>query len=190
MNLLENYEKFLEEFNIEIEEIFEKQKEFIKCKKGCSLCCRQGDYPFSQLEFTYLMDGYIKLPAQIKVIVQNNIKNLLEEKKNFSGERFEHKCPFLINDECCVYKYRGIICRTFGVCYYDDIKDCVRLPGCVHYGLNFANVYDENTKTLDMEDVYPKNLRIDKVLESPTAKKYEFNHGQIRPILDWFGAQY
>ena len=31
------------------------------------------------------------------------------------------------------------------------------------------------------------NLRIDKVLESQTAQKYGFDHGEIRPMLEWFG---
>lgn len=190
MSLLENYEKFLKEFDKQLAKYFEQQKQYIKCKKGCSICCSQGEYPFSQLEFTYLTSGFIKLPNNIKSEVQKNIKNLIAEKKNYKGERFEHKCPFLINDECCVYQYRGIICRTFGLCYYDDEKDYVRLPGCVHTGLNFSEIYDENTQTLNMETVTGVNLRTDKVLESPQAKKYGLEHGQIRPILDWFGKEY
>lgn len=190
MLLLENYEKFLLEFDKLLEKYFEQQKKYIKCKKGCSICCSQGDYPFSQLEFTYLTNGFINLPSEIKIIVQKNIQTLLEEKKNFQGERFEHKCPFLINDECCVYKYRGIICRTFGLCYYDDEKDYVRLPGCVHDGLNFSQIYDEKTKTLKIDTVTGINLRTDKVLESETARKYGLEHGEIRPILDWFGTKY
>jgi hypothetical protein len=187
LSLLDNYEKFLEEFDNLLEKMFEQQKQYIKCKKGCSICCEQGDYPFSQLEFTYLTEGFIKLPNETKIIVQKNILELLQQKKVYTGERFEHKCPFLINGECCVYKYRGIICRTFGLCYYDDTKDYVRLPGCVHNGLNYAEVYDEKTQTLGIETVSGMNLRIDKVLESQTAQKYGFDHGEIRPMLELFG---
>lgn len=183
--LLENYEKFLKEFDKYLEKLFGSQKEYIKCKKGCSICCSQGDYPFSQLEFTYLTEGFIKLPSEKKQIVQKNIQYLLEQKKHFKGERFEHKCPFLINDECCVYKYRGIICRTFGLCYYDDIKDYVRLPGCVNNGLNYYEVYDKKTKTLNLETVPAVNLRIDKVLTTQEAINYKLDYGEIRPMLDW-----
>ena len=187
MSLLNDYESFLKEFDELLDVMFEQQKQYIKCKKGCSICCEQGDYPFSQLEFTYLTEGFIKLPNETKITVQNNIKNLLEEKEKNIGERFEHRCPFLINNECCVYKYRGIICRTFGLCYYDDTKDYVRLPGCVHNGLNYAEVYDEKTKTLCIETVSGLNLRIDKVLSGTLAQKYGFDYGEIRPMLGWFG---
>lgn len=181
----ENYEKFLEEFDKILKPLFERHKNYIKCKKGCSVCCSKGDYPFSQLEFSYLTDGYIKLSPQKKIIVQNNIKNLLKEKNKFTGERFEHICPFLIDNECSVYKYRGIICRTFGLCYYDEEKKYVRLPGCVHNGLNYSEIFDEKTNTLNLEEVPAVNLRIDKVLESKEAIKYKLDHGEIRPLLEW-----
>jgi len=183
--LLENYEKFLNDFDKILTTLFERQKEYIMCKKGCSICCEKGDYPFSQLEFSYLTKGFISLPNDKKIVVQNNIKNLSEEKRKYKGERFEHKCPFLIEKECSVYKYRGIICRTFGICYYDSEKDYVRLPGCVNNGLNYSKVYDEKTKILSIEDVPAINLRIDKVLESKEAKKYNLDHGEIRSMLSW-----
>lgn len=183
--MLNNYEKFLEEIDLKIGQLFENHKQYIKCKKGCSLCCKQGEFPYSQLEFTYLTQGYLSLSNDKKIIIQNNIKNLLEQRKNFNGERFEHDCPFLINDECSVYKYRGIICRTFGICYYDDIKKYVRLPGCVHYGLNYSEYYDKESKTLDIVDIPKSNLRIDVILNSKDAKKYGLESGEIRPMIDW-----
>ena len=30
------------------------------------------------------------------------------------------------------------------------------------------------------------NLRIDRVLESELAQKYNLEHGEIRPMVDWF----
>ena len=98
--MLNNYEKFLEEFDLIIKELFDNHKQYIKCQKGCSLCCTGGEFPYSQLEFTYLTKGFINLPNDKKQIVQNNIKNLLKEKSENTGERFEHTCPFLINNEC------------------------------------------------------------------------------------------
>lgn len=183
--MLENYEKFLERFDKHLEKLFEGQKENIYCKKGCSLCCSQGDYPFSQLEFLYLTRGYLSLPANVRSVVQQKIQKLLKEKEEFKGERFEHVCPFLINDECCVYKYRGIICRTFGLCYYDEEKDYVRLPGCVDYGLNYSKVYNKDEKILTLDNVPAVNLRTDKVLSNKEAQIFGIEAGEIRPMLDW-----
>lgn len=188
--MIGNYEKFLNELDKKLEDFFDKQKDYICCKKGCAICCSKGDYPYSQLEFTYLTQGFINLPNDLKLIIQKNIQKLLEEKQSYKGERFEHKCPFLINDECSVYKYRGIICRTFGLCYYDDVKDYVRLPGCVYDGLNYSNVFDKNSNTLNIDKIIKLNLRTDKILQSKDAKKYNLEMGEIRPILDWFGKKY
>lgn len=188
--MLKRYEKFLKDFDEIVKSIFEDQKRYIKCKKGCSICCKQGDYPFSQIEFSYLTQGYINLPANQKIIVQQNIRNLLKDKEEYKGEkRFEHKCPFLINDECIVYDYRGIICRTFGLCYYDDIKGYVRLPGCVHNGLNYSEFYNEKERTLNIQNVPKINLRIDRILNSELANTYNLECGEIRPMLDWLGGK-
>lgn len=184
--MYENYKSFLEEFDKKLEKLFENQKNYIYCKKGCSLCCEKGDYPFSQLEFGYLTQGYLSLPEKTKIIVQQNINSLNKDKKEFKGGRFEHICPFLINNKCCVYKYRGIICRTFGICYYDDKKNYIKLPGCVNYGLNYSKQYNKKTKELNIEDIPQINLRIDSVLNSELAKKYNINCGEIRSMLDWF----
>ena len=183
--MLSRYEKFLKDFDEIVASIFENQKRYIKCKKGCSKCCSVGEYPFSQIEFAYLTQGYIKLPANRKILVQQNIRNLLMDKKEFKGGRFEHKCPFLINDECSVYDYRGIVCRTFGLCYYDDIKGYVRLPECVHDGLNYAEFYNKKEHTLNIQNVPKINLRIDRLLSSELAHRYELESGEIRPILEW-----
>lgn len=187
--MFKNYESFIHEFDIVQSLIFESQKKYIKCKKGCTNCCSKGDYPFSQIEFGYLTQGFIKLCDNKKQIVQNNIKELLLQKSHFKGERFEHKCPFLIDEECCVYKYRGIICRTFGVCYYDDKEGYVRLPDCVFDGLNYSEFFEKETNILNIKDVPMVNLRIDRVLNSELAKKYNIESGEIRPMLDWISGQ-
>lgn len=183
--MINRYKNFLKDFDLILQTLFENQKKYIKCQKGCSKCCRKGDYPFSQLEFAYLTQGFINLPPNQKILVQQNIRTIIMDKKEFTGERFEHACPFLINDECSVYEYRGIICRTFGLCYYDDKNGYVRLPDCVNDGLNYSEYYDKISKTLKISDVTKVNLRIDRVLESELAEKYYLEHGEIRPISDW-----
>lgn len=183
--MLKRYKDFLKDFDELLKTLFFNQEKYIKCKKGCSKCCEKGDYPYSQLEFAYLTQGYINLPENKRILVQQNIRNLTYDKKEFKGERFEHVCPFLINGECCVYEYRGIICRTFGLCYYDDKQGYVRLPDCVHQGLNYSEYYDEESQTLNIKDVPKVNLRIDRVLKSQLAEDYELEPGEIRPMLDW-----
>ena len=97
--MLENYKNFLNDFDELLKFISQNQKKYIKCNKGCSKCCQKGDYPFSQLEFTYLTEGFINLPQNTKILVQQNIRNLLLDKKESKEEIFEHQCPFLINNE-------------------------------------------------------------------------------------------
>lgn len=183
--MLKRYELFLKDFDEILHLLYEQQRDFIKCKKGCYLCCAKGDYPFSQLEFAYLTKGFIELAQNQKILVQQNINKLLADKKEYKGDRFEHQCPFLINGECCVYKYRGLVCRTFGLAYYDDQKGYVRLPDCVNNGLNYSEFYDPKTNILNFENVLKVNLRIDRIFQSELAQKYNLDCGEIRPMLDW-----
>lgn len=185
-----SFKLFLNDFDNILNFLFEQQKEYIFCKKGCSMCCQKGNYPFSRIEFWYITQGYINLDDNIKKIVQQNIKDLRQQRKNKKEDIiFEHKCPFLINNECCIYEYRGIICRTFGLCYYDDKNGYVRIPDCAKYGLNYSEQYNNKTKELSIKNVPYVNLRIDRVLESELAKKHGIKCEQIRPLLDWFEQQ-
>lgn len=188
--MFKNYRKFINEFDEVLEALNVLQKKYIKCKKGCTYCCEKGEYPLSQIEFAYLTSGFIKLKPEKKIIVQNNIRQILEEKKLKKNERFEYKCPFLIDNKCCVYKYRGIVCRTFGICYYDDKEEYVRLPDCVFYGLNYSEFFDKENNILKIKDVPMVNLRIDSVLNSELAKKYDIYSGEIRPLIDWIDNEY
>ncbi len=187
--MLKRYEEFLAEFDSVLSCIRECQKQYIKCKKGCSACCQRGEYPFSWIEFMYLTQGYIGLDANTKVLVQQNIQNILEDEKEYTGKNFEYQCPFLINGECCVYKYRGLVCRTYGICYYDDISGYVKLPDCVHQGLNYSDFYFEKTKTLTIKDVPKVNFRLDRIFKSELFEKYELEYGAIRPMIEWFSGR-
>ncbi len=187
--MFKNYSEFLKDFDTILEVLFNNQKKYIKCKKGCANCCKKGDYPLSQIEFAYITDAFIKLPPEIKQIVQKNIRELFVKKSKCKEERFEHQCPFLINNECCVYENRGIICRTFGVCYYDDKEKYVRLPDCVYDGLNYSEFFDKKENILKIKDVPMVNLRIDSVLNSELAQKYNVLCGEIRPMLDWIYSE-
>ena len=46
-----NYKLFLDELMIMLDKLFIYQQEYLCCQNGCSLCCEDGMYPFSKMEF-------------------------------------------------------------------------------------------------------------------------------------------
>lgn len=182
--MLKRYEKFLEEFDKKLNNYFTAQQKYIKCKKGCTNCCEIGEYPFSRLEAEYIMSGYIKLPPKTQQSIKMNISKILQEKANNTSERFTYRCPFLIDSLCTAYKYRGLTCRTFGLAYLED--NIVKLPECANLGLNYSEIFNTKTKELNLENPIKESLRIDSILRSQLAEKYELECGEIRPLIDWF----
>lgn len=202
--MLKRYEKFLEELDRELQGYFLKEKEFIKCKKGCTDCCSVGEYPLSRLEAEYLMHGFVTLPREKKDIIRKNISELKIKKRNFNqvppspprhhepceahlnkGERFLYKCPFLVDNACAVYERRGIVCRTFGLAYLRS-DNTIKLPNCAAMGLNYAENFNKETGEIFLNDPIKKELTIDGFLRSPLAERFELECGEIRPLIDWF----
>ncbi len=177
--MLERYKKFLEKFDKRLDKYFENQCEYIKCKEGCSLCCEVGEYPFSRLEIEYLMQGIMQLPASVKSVIKENIKQL---KKN---QPKMYRCPFLIKSSCSVYPYRGIVCRTHGLAWFDEDEEKIKLPYCVNKGLNYAKVFDRETGEVFLPEPIKERLRIDSILRSKEAEEYEIECGEIRPLIKW-----
>ena len=152
------------ELELKLDSFFKSHAEHVCCKKGCSACCEVGDYPISELELNYIMEGFVKLDNQTKLEVQQNLKQI--EK----GDR----CPFLINSECSIYPYRPIICRVHGLAYL--CKDNVsKLPYCVNMGLNYSKVYKDGS--LEYQPVL-ENLDTSNLLKN-------FEYGKIRNLYDW-----
>ena len=87
--MLKRYKEFLEEFDEVLDCISAGQKQYIKCKKGCCHCCKKGEYPFSWIEFMYLTEGYIRLDANTKILVQQNIQNVIKTRSEYKGKNFE-----------------------------------------------------------------------------------------------------
>ena len=177
--MLSRYEKFLVEFDKILENYFERHRQYLCCKQGCSFCCEIGDYPFSRLEAEYLMKGFIELSPEIQKVIKQNIKNLVGDKKYVN-----YKCPFLVNKECSLYKYRGLVCRTHGLAYLDN--GIVKLPECANIGLNYSKVYDLKNQELIIKNPIEENLKINKIFQSPLAQKYDLECGEIRPLIKWF----
>lgn len=182
--MLKKYEKFLKEFDNEINGYFQEQQIYIKCRKGCTDCCTLGEYPFSRLEAEYLMQGFQSLSLENRNAVRENIKKIKADKKNFSGGRFMYKCPFLINGLCSMYSRRGLTCRLFGLAYLSDGK--ITLPECANSGLNYSDVFNKDTGMVYLENPVNKKLTIDTWLKTARALKYGLECGEIRPLIDWF----
>lgn len=159
-----NYTDFLVDLDKRLKKYFELHKEHICCSLGCSSCCETGDYPISAIELEYLMQGYIKLPDEVKIKIQQNLKNV--QKGGI--------CPFLIDKKCSVYPYRPIICRVHGLAYicHDDI---VKVPYCAQEGKNYTNVYNDGE--IEINPI-KENLDTSYLLK-------DFDYGEIRNMTDW-----
>ena len=175
--MLKKYERFLKDFDKKLKKYFSQQSEHICCKEGCSGCCEIGDYPFTQLEMMYLMEGFKNLPTEIKIQVKNN---LMAIKKNRFSTHLFYKCPFLINKKCSVYK--GLTCRTFGLAYLID-KKTVKVPECANEGLCYSKVYKDGEL---VTEPIKENLSLLKITNSQLAKSHKLEFGESRSLVDWF----
>ena len=163
-----NYEDFLVDLDKRLHQYFEYHKEHINCCLGCSSCCETGDYPLSQIELEYLMQGYAVIPDKDKIQVQDNIKNIVK-----GGA-----CPFLIDKRCSVYPYRPIICRVHGLAYicHDEV---VKVPYCANEGKNYNKVYNNGEITINP---IKENFDTAEVLKN-------FDFGEIKNLYDWINYQ-
>ena len=182
--MINRFHKYLEIMDYKLDEMFKKQAPFIKCKKGCAYCCKDGEYPISELEYINLMLYYSKLPSEIKGNINKKVKILLEKKREKMYE-----CPFLINNECSVYPARPIICRTFGLIYYlnDGRK---KIPFCVNIDLNYSEVFDKETSTIEKcapDGTEPIAFNINrKVLRSKEMEDtFDIYFGEDKSLIDW-----
>jgi len=192
-DLKKRYQIFLNLFEKELEKMFKNQAEFIKCKEGCSYCCERGEYPFSKLEFDYLLEGYKTLDEETKKQILLNIAVINEKKSMHKEGTFMYDCPFLINHRCSVYQNRGIICRTFGLlCEHNDGR--LTMPFCQEYGLNYAQIYDTEKKQLVVEkdgqplcQTEPQAYRIsrDNVQNLSMAKNLDLDWGESKTLIDY-----
>lgn len=175
--MLQKYDIFIKDFQKKIDGYFEENSEYIYCHQGCSACCEVGEYPFSWIEMGYLMDAFVKLPDNIKFKIKQNIEKLKIQKENFKGDRFEYKCPFLIDGLCSVYSNRGLTCRTHGLAYLRK-NGTVNIPHCANNGLNYSKVFKDGIFSIEP---IKENLNIDEIL-----KNFDGEMGEIRPLINWF----
>lgn len=197
--MLELYEKYLELIdNILLKKYFNQQKHYLHCKEGCSHCCKSGQYPFTELEFKYFMLGYNNLKEEYKDIIQERIKKIKQDQEKSTDEVFMYECPFLINECCCLYKYRAIICRTYGLLYFITAKDGSTknlIPSCMNLGLNYSNVYDKEQKFIS-EELWEKsgieeepvayNISHKALINNSATEELGLEFGELKALIDWF----
>ena len=190
----DNYLLYLTFINRKLEKHFADQAPYIYCHKGCARCCQYGDYPFNHLEIQYILEGFSKLPEDKKRIILKNIEKTKQEKINFQGEQFTYQCPFLINNECSVYDYRGIICRSFGLISSRDDENS-KIPFCAYEGLNYSNVLDPETNTISEEKFLALNIeqeplaykvRYKDLISDKFEDVFNLNFGEVKSLIDWF----
>ena len=195
--VLENYQVYLAVIEQKINKFFDNQKPYIFCEKGCAKCCQNAEFPFTKIEFYYLMEGACKLSQATKQIISDNITRILKEKKSCRKKDFLYTCPFLIDNVCSVYQYRGIVCRTFGLMYTG--KDGrVKVPFCCYRGLNYSNVLEDGGTQISREKFeklgYDKepvayNIGYDFLTDSDFENGFHFKFGEKKPLIEWFMMQ-
>ena len=192
--MLVNYLTYLKFLNDRLEKFFEKQKPYICCQKGCGMCCRNAQFPYSQMELSYLLHGLWALDLDTKKLISANIKKLQQDRLNFKRERFLYDCPFLINNVCSVYEYRGIVCRTFGL-LYTGIDGRIKVPFCSFKGYNYANVLTDDGSQISSEKFEKLGIPEEPVafnisyefLTNPDFERgFNFSFGEKRPVIEWF----
>ncbi len=193
-NMFENYEKYLTFLNSELEKFFTAQAPYIFCKRGCSKCCQNAEFPYSELEAAYLCRGFKQLDENTQNIISNNINKIKQEKAAFKGTKFLYTCPFLTDNACSVYQYRGIICRTFGLIANDD-SEKAKLPFCFSEGLNYSNVVDLEKNQITQEKYIQSgiktpplgyNISYDFLTNPKFESIFKINFGGKKPLIDWF----
>lgn len=185
-NKLTQYVEFLKSLDSRLSGYFEEQKEYIKCAEKCSYCCENGNYPLSELEFELLKVGISKLDrVEIKLILHKALQ--ISEK----GEK-SYKCPFLKDNLCLVYKYRPLVCRSYGLLVKNirNAKEVYELPGCMGIGLNYSEVWDNERKLFSKEKIvklkYKTAPKIYDVGYFMVLKELEqIGYGEVKKLYEW-----
>lgn len=195
---IEKYEIYLRFVDKQVGKFFKEQAPYIFCKEGCSHCCETGEYPFSEIEFAYLMIGVQTLPPETISEIEKNMLKVKQEKENHKSDKpFMHACPFLVNKRCSLYNYRGIICRTHGLAFFSKSNKLL-VPACVNFGLNYSNVYDFEKDTISDEkfkasgieqEPLAHNVGLAFMMENDLTKKLELDFGELKPMCHWFLAE-
>ncbi len=203
----EKYKALLDALNPMLADFFENQKEYIHCKLRCSHCCQRGYYPVTEVESKFIKEGFDKLDESLKTQIYEKAVKIANERKMFveNGNdilQFKYCCPFLTDDLCSIYEHRPIICRTQGLIHQSAVDEQkFNVPGCMHLGLNYANVWDEKINFFTQKKIDELNLSTPPIgfdfsyeslvemcgVESATLpeKLVDPENNEIRMIFEW-----
>lgn len=194
---IQKYQIYLQYLEKKLGEYFEEQAPYIFCKAGCSSCCEKGEYPFTELEFAYLMIGVQTLDSSVQKQIEQNMIRIREEHKNNTEKKFLYACPFLIDKQCSLYNFRGIICRAHGLAFFSKNQN-ILVPACVDDGLNYSNVYDFETRKISSEK-YKKtgikqeplahNVGVYFLTDNEITQSLGLDFGEIKPMYEFFKGQ-
>lgn len=197
--MIDEYVRYLNVLeNTLLSKYFEEQRPYLHCKEGCSYCCEAGQYPFSELEFKYLMQGFDKLSAAQKSLILDKVLKIKEYQKNSTEKDFYYECPFLIDKICCVYNHRGLICRTHGLMFFvedSEGKKSYKLPACIGKGLNYSSVFDQELKIISRDkwkeigiEVEPNayNLSLKALMNNEATEEVGLEFGESKALINWF----
>ena len=158
-----------------------------------------GQYPYTRIEFELVKQGFNSLSYDTKMLINKKIESIINAKKEHfektPDKKFRYECPFLINNVCSVYPYRGLVCRAFGLmCFKPDSKEIPKVPFCAYEGLNYSNAIDIDKNNFPVEKfkslgfkTEPKAYNIDYVtlIDDDFAKGFHFEFGEVKPLIDW-----
>ena len=198
--MIQNYLLYLGYMTNKIQAFFENQKDYICCRKGCAKCCKKAQFPYSEIEFKLIYEGLKELDANIQKQVLDKIDRVIIEKQKHNEElpqeKFRYDCPFLINDECSVYYYRGLICRTFGLMtFVPDSAKTPNIPFCAYEGLNYSSVLDEAKNNISEEkfaqtrfknEPMAYNIDYSTLINEEISQGFGFKFGEVKPLIEWF----
>jgi len=197
---LGNYLLFLSVIQEKINKFFYNQRAYIFCKQGCSKCCRQSQFPYTEIEFRLLVEGMKILKQDELSLIMEKIDAIIQAKnehlKNNPEQIFEYDCPFLRDDSCIIYPFRGLVCRCFGLMSHNPEGDKnLKIPFCAYEGLNYSNVLDLETGSISKEKYQALGIENEptafnasyaSLIDKEFARGFDFEFGEVRPMIEWF----
>jgi len=196
-SMLEKYITYLGVLQEKLDVYFQDQEESLKCKAGCDICCKDSYYPVSQLEYEYMKIGLNNnFTEKEREKINQAAVNIIKDRRIFAKTNpnlmeYSYICPFLVNGSCGIYKYRALICRSHGLIYKDvKIPNKNNVPHCMNLGLNYSNIYDEETRQFSTEKAEALGIKA-------TPKVYDLSYsilmkesggldfGDVRMLVEW-----
>lgn len=194
---LEKYIEYTDVLKQKLDVYFNDQKEFLKCKAGCDICCKASYYPVSQLEYEYVRRGLNEIfSEEEREKINQAAINILKNRKIFAQTNpnlleFSYECPLLVNKACGIYKYRALLCRSHGLIYKDlDKPNKDNAPYCMTLGLNYSDIYDEETRQFSTEKSKELGIKAtpqvyDLSYSSLMKDAGDLDFGDVRMLFEW-----